>query len=355
MSKVILYIETMRRGGAERVLNNIAHYLSNKHEVILVNDIMLPKEEEYAVDAGVKRHYLGLTRGGIKGNLTRVKRLRKIILEEHPDSILSFMGPCNLRMLVAARGLKIRKIVSIRNDPKHEYGDGLKKIAARTLFRSASCCVFQTQDAMDCFQKSVRKKSVIIWNPVADKFFKHAWEVQREEIVVVGRLVPQKNPLLALKAFCLIAPKHPKVNLVYYGSGELKEAILKKAEEFNVSERVSVIDNVPNIEDYIRSARLFLMASDFEGMPNALMEAMAVGLPCVATDCPCGGPKAITNGFADQILVPCGDVKAIAKRIDEILSDETKQKELSIKERERSASFRMDAVMRQWGNCLFED
>ncbi len=354
MSKVILYIETMRRGGAERVLNNIAHYLSNEHDVILINDVMLSEKEEYTVDAKVKRRCLGLTGGGVKGNLTRVRRLRKIILEERPDSILSFMGPCNLRMLVATKGLKIRKIVSVRNDPRHEYGGGFTKIAAKLLFRSASRCVFQTQDAMNYFQKSVRKKSLVIWNPVSDIFFERSWKAQREEIAVVGRLVPQKNPLLALDSFYLISSKYPLTKLVYYGSGELKNAILKKAENLNLSRRVLIVDNVPNIEDYISSARLFLMTSDFEGMPNALMEAMTVGLPCVATDCPCGGPKAISSGFTEQMLVPCGNAMAIAKRIDEILSDETKQRELSAKEKERSDLFKTNIVMNQWESCLFK-
>ncbi len=355
MKKILLYLETMKRGGAERVLNNIASFLVGRYEVVLVNDVAFASEEEYAIDDRVKRYVLGLTGGGVKGNLIRIKKLRKIIKDENPDVVLSFKGACNLRMLVAARGLKLRKIVSVRNDPVYEYGNGLVKLAAKFLFRSASGCVFQTQEAMDYFQKSVRRKSKIIWNPVADKFFERSWTPKREEIAVVGRLVPQKNPLLALESFRLICEDYPDVHLTYYGSGPLKESILAKVDEYKLNDRVTIIDNVPNIEDYISSARLFLMASDFEGMPNALMEAMTVGLPCVSTDCPCGGPRAISEGFSMDMLVPCADAKAIAYRMKALLSDESKQKELSSKERERSSLFKMELVMKQWEEFLFKE
>ncbi len=354
MKKILLYLDAMSRDGAERVMANIANYLADDYQIALINDISFGAENEYPLDERVKRYCLGFVGGGIKGNLKRIKMLRGIIKAERPDVILSFKGACNLRMLVAAKGLKIRKIVSVRNDPNYEYGRGLVKLIAKLLFRSASGCVFQTQEAMDYFQNSVRKKSVIIWNPVADKFFKRSWTPLGEEIVVVGRLVPQKNPLLALEAFRLIFADHPETRLTYYGSGELKDQILSKVESYGLDDKVRIIDNVPNIEDYLCSARLFLMTSDFEGMPNALMEAMTVGVPCVATDCPCGGPKAISDGFNEEMLVPCKDAKAIAQKAVGLLEDEEKQRELSQKERDRSSLFETERVMKQWEDFLFK-
>lgn len=354
MEKLLLYLDAMNRDGAERVLASIANYFVNNYQVVLVNDISLGEENEYPVDERIKRYFLGIIGGGARGNFTRIKSLRKIIKSERPNAILSFKGACNLRMLLAAKGLKVRKVVSVRNDPNYEYGRGIKKLVSKILFRSASFCVFQTQEAMDYFPKSIRKKSTVIWNPVADKFYERAWKAEKEEIVVVGRLVPQKNPLLALDAFALVAQNHPHTNLVYYGSGELKHTILQKSKEFGLSDRVSIINNVPNIEDYISSARLFLMTSDFEGMPNALMEAMTIGLPCVATDCPCGGPRAISEGFGEEMLVPCKEAKTIAARINELLFNETRQKELSKKERERSSLFKKSVIMRKWENCLIK-
>ena len=354
MKKIVLYIGSLGRCGAERVMTNIANYLSNQYEVTLVSDAN-KSADGYPLDERINCVCLGMTNGGLKGNLKRIKMLREIVRHAKPDAVLSFMGPTNIRMLLATSDVKVRKIVSVRNDPRVEYGNGLRRAFARLIFRSASGCVFQTQEAMDYFQKSVRRKSKIIWNPVADKFFERSWTPVREEIAVVGRLVPQKNPLLALESFRLISDGYPNVHLTYYGSGPLKESIIAKADEYKLNDRVTIIDNVPNIEDYISSARLFLMASNFEGMPNALMEAMTVGLPCLSTDCPCGGPKAISEGFSADMLVPCNDAEAIASRMKGLLSDESKQKELSSKERERSSLFRMELVMKKWEDFLFKE
>lgn len=356
MKKVLLYIGSLKRGGAERVMANIASFLAEKFEVILATDLLsLDTEDEYSIDPRVIRISFGIVRGGIKGNLKRIRRLRRIIKTERPAAVLSFLGPSNLRALVAGIGLKTRIIVSVRNDPYYEYGSGLKKAIARLLFNNASGCVFQTEEAKSYFPKRVQKKSVVIWNPVADKFFAHHWEPKREEIAVVGRLSKQKNPLLALDAFKEVASDYPYLSLAYYGSGELKQEVSDKAKEYGLSDRVKIIDNVPNIEEYVESARIFVLSSDFEGMPNALMEAMTVGIPCIATDCPCGGPKAISHGFNDLMLVPCNDAMAIEARMRALLDDENKQIELSSKERERSSLFRMDYVMKQWESFLFKD
>ena len=110
----------------------------------------------------------------------------------------------------------------------------------------------------------------------------------------------------------------------------------------------TTVGNIGNIEKFISSAKVFLMTSDFEGLPNALMEAMAIGIPCVATDCPCGGPRDLTEGFNEMLLVPCNDANAIAQRLDEVLSNEALQTAMSQEEKNRAKEFHADRVMKQW-------
>lgn len=355
MKKIVLYIGSLERGGAERVMSNIANYLSDKYNVILVTDIIAENAEVYPLRPTIKRLNLGIINGGLRGNIKRIKMLREIINEEKPDTILSFLGPNNIRMLLASRHMSLRKIVSVRNDPNFEYGKGLKKIFARNIFRKASGCVFQTSDAMTYFPKPVQKRSSIIWNPVADKFFENPWNCTKEQIIVVGRLTSQKNPLLALSAFQLIADEFPNVELAYFGSGELKDEILTVARKYHLGERVHITDNVANIENHVRNSRLFLLTSDFEGMPNSLLEAMAIGVPIIATDCPCGGPRDIVKGFEDKVLIPCGNPEAAAEKMRSILLDETAQNELCHLERERSELFKTAVVMKKWEDFLFKN
>ena len=355
MKKIILYIGSLERGGAERVLSNIANHLSDKYNVILVTDIITENAEVYPLRSAIKRLNLGIINGGLRGNIKRIKMLREIINEEKPDAVLSFMGPNNIRMLLASRHMSLRKIVSVRNDPNFEYGKGFKKIFARNIFRKASGCVFQTSDAMAYFPKSVQKKSTIIWNPVASQFFENPWNCTKEQIIVVGRLTVQKNPLLALSAFQLIADEFPNIELAYFGSGELKDEILAAARKCRLSERVHITENVADIESHVRNSRLFLLTSDFEGMPNSLLEAMAIGIPIIATDCPCGGPRTIVKGFGDKVLIPCRNPEAAAEKMRRILLDETAQNELCHLERERSELFRTAVVMKKWEDFLFKN
>ena len=352
MQKVVLYIDSMSRGGAQRVIKNIAEYLSNKCEVILVNDTIFDAESEYTIDSSVKRIDLNLIAGGLVGNFKRMRKLRAIIRTEKPDIVLSFLGPCNIRMLLATISLKVKKYVSVRNDPYYEYGRGIRKFLFRQIFKLATGCVFQTKDARAYFPEKVQKKSTIIWNPVDNKFYENDWCCKRNEIAVVGRLQLQKNPILAVTAFALIAHKYPDMKLVFYGDGELKAEILNKAKEYGLEGRITIFGNIENIEKFISSAKVFLMTSDFEGLPNALMEAMAIGIPCVATDCPCGGPRDLTEGFNEMLLVPCNDANAIAQRLDEVLSNEALQTAMSQEEKNRAKKFHINAIMKKWESFM---
>ena len=355
MKKIIFYIDSMGRGGAQRVMNNLITEFSKENDVVLINDVFLEQSNEYDICDSIKRINLGVSNGGIFGNLKRVSGLRRIIRKEKAEIVISFLGPCNIRMLLATIGLRIEKYVSVRNDPYFEYGGGIKKFLAGQLFKLSSGCVFQTKEAQQYFPETVRKKSKIIWNPVAEKFYKEIWCPQREEIAVVGRLQKQKKPLLALNVFMIVHNEYPDIKLVYYGDGELRTEIEAMVKKYELNEVVSIKGNVENIEDYLSTARLFLMTSSFEGMPNALMEAMTVGIPSVATDCPCGGPRAVTNGFEDFVLVPCNnDAVSIAQKVIDILNSKDKQVLISLKERDRAQQFRSASIMQQWKEFMWK-
>lgn len=342
MKKIILYIDCMGRGGAQRVMAVLAKHYSIDCDVILVNDTIV--EHEYELENNIRRIVLKS-----KSNLLRIKELRSIIKKENPEIVLSFLGPCNYRAIISTIGLNSKTFVSVRNDPYYEYGCGIKKILAGLLFRLVDGCIFQTEDAKKYFPQSVQDKSVVIFNPVDERFFEKNWCPQREEIAVVGRLQKQKNPLLALNVFMIVHKEYPDIKLVYYGDGELRTEIEAMVKKNKLNEFVSIKGNVENIEDYLSTARLFLMTSSFEGMPNALMEAMTVGIPCVATDCPCGGSRAVTNGFEDFVLVPCSnDAVSIAQKVIDILKNKEKQVLISLKERDRSQQFRPASIMQQW-------
>lgn len=357
IKKLFLYIDSMQLGGAQRVMNNLATYFVDQNiDVTLINDILPdPNEPEYQIDNRVKRLFLDEGNENHKNkNFYRIRKLRAIVNEEQPDVVLSFLGPPNIRMLIATLGLKIRKLVSVRNDPYKEYGKGLRKIVSRIVFQLSDGCIFQTEDAANYFPKGVRNKSRIIFNPVNEKFYSIAWTGAKKEIAIVGRLQAQKNPFLAIDAFNQLDERFSDYKLVFYGDKGLEQEIIQRAKEYNLSDRVIVFGKINDVECKLSQSSLYLLSSDYEGMPNALLEAMAVGVPVISTDCPCGGPKTAIRNDREGLLVPCGNSERMSEAISTILSDRVLQEEMSKAERARANDFRTDIIMQQWSDFIWK-
>ena len=295
MQKIVFYIGSLARGGAQRVLVTLANALAREGiSCVVVTSYKVCNE--YNLDNDVKRIVLieNPQNKFFRDNITQVAGLRKILKKEAPDSVVSFMGEPNIRMLLSSIGLRCKKIISVRNDPSCEYPNFIYRFFARTFFRLANHIVFQTGDAQCWFPKVIQRKSSIILNPVSDVFFKTNYAGNRRDIVSVGRLVPQKNHEMTIRAFAKVA-NLTKDNLIIYGDGPLKKELQNLVLNLNLSGRVFFPGNEKNIHEKIKSSKLFVLSAYYECLPNSLMEAIALGLPCVSTDCPCGGPKMLLN------------------------------------------------------------
>lgn len=306
--KILFYINAIHHGGAERVMCNLATQFSEHgHTCVLVTSFR--DEWEYPFGEKVQRITLFETQikqGFWKRNLSLVKALRKVLREEKPDILVSFMAEPNFRAIVASLGLKNKVIVSVRNDPNREYRGRLNRFLAKTLFRLADGVVFQTEEAQKWFPKAIRKKSRIIFNQVDEVFYRTVYDGERHDIVTTGRLTAQKNHKMLIHAFAMIADRIPD-NLVIYGEGELRGELEALVAELHLKDRIFLPGSITDVANTIRSAKLFVLSSDYEGMPNSLMEAMALGLPCLSTDCPCGGPRMLFGESMGKCLVPIRD------------------------------------------------
>lgn len=320
--KIIFYINTLGKGGAERVISQLAgHFSRAEFETILVTSFY--KEEEYPLAEGVKRLSLEDTQieqSRFKRNVTRIQKLRAICKKEKPDVLISFMAEPNFRAILATAGLPVKTIVSVRNDPNREYAGFFGKIVGKVLLPTADGCVFQTEEAKAWFPKRLQRKSAVIMNEVAERFF----TVEREKtanVVAVGRLSKQKNHSLLLSAFARIADKFSEEKLLIYGEGICREALQQQITELGLKDRAFLMGNTSQVEEVLAQAGVFVLPSDYEGMPNALMEALAVGVPSISTDCPCGGPKALIEHEKNGLLVPVNDEDAMAEAMERLLQD----------------------------------
>lgn len=349
-NKVLLYIDSLQLGGAERVMSNLAIFLyESGKNTILVNDAPSdPNKREYVVNQGIKRLYLNTEESRKNSFFEKVIKLRKVLINERPDVAISFLGPPNLRLIIASTGLRTKTIVSVRNDPNREYGTGFKKTITRWLFAHSDGCVFQTEEASKYFGDRTRKRAQIIFNPVNRVFFTQELLEEKKNIVVIGRLQKQKNPWMAINAFARIHNDFPDYRLQFYGDGELKNELIALSKKHDIESKVDFLGQVDNIYSVLASASLYLLTSDYEGMPNGLMEAMAVGVPCIITNCPCGGPASLIQNDAQGILIRVGNENDLVTNMIKILSSSSLRKSMRVASRLRAQDFRSEVVLAQW-------
>ena len=344
----------MQLGGANRVIANLVNYFSSiGNEVFLINDVQtIDSKNTYQIDSNIKRLFLDRRKkeykNGIEKQIYRIRQIRQFLKREKPDVAVSFMGPPNYRMILASLGLKTKTIVSVRNDPYKEYGTGIHKALARFLFAFTDGCVFQTEDAMKYFSKSVQKKSKIIFNPVNEKFYNVQRKPEKKKILMVGRLQPQKNVELAIEAFSHVVEDFPDYKLCIYGEGELKADLQKLSEKLHIEKQVEFCGQTDSVEEKLASAALYLLTSNFEGMPNALMEAMSIGVPVISTDCPCGGPRSLIENNQQGILIPCNDVEALSSAILKVLSNDSLRMSMRNEARNRAKQFKPEIILNEW-------
>lgn len=352
MKKIMFYINAIHDGGAERVMVNLAEYFSeNGYDTTLVTSFR--DTWEYPLAATVRRLTLEeveIKQSRIKRNFSRIKKLRDLCKSEKPDILVSFMEEPNFRAILATRGLPVKTLVSVRNDPIKEYAGKLGWFVGEVLLPMADGCVFQTRDAQKWFPKRLQKKSKIIYNAVKEDFYNVNRTPVRGEIVTCGRLTEQKNHAMLISAFAEVVKQYPYATLKIYGEGTLREKLQNQIDSLNLNEKVFLMGATNDVAKALQTADLFVLSSDYEGMPNALMEAMAAGVPCISTDCPCGGPRELFGEDRSNKLVQCRDVNQMEKAIRSVLKNIAD----GTIEKRKAEIFRPEKVNKMWEKYVIE-
>lgn len=324
MKKITFAIASLGSGGAERVVSSLSNELAARgYEVSIV--LVVENTQYYSINSAIKIYCLDCEKDQDKNVVTRIAvrllKLRRILKQLQPDVVISFMSETNIDVCLASVGLKIPVIASERNDPAIDPASRLKRLLRRFAYLRGNGFVFQTPDAQAYFSKRIQARSRIILNPLTG-LIPEPFDGEREKrIVAVGRLNVQKNYPMLLNAFRDFSRKYSDYTLEIYGIGDLEEEIRSQIQELGLSDRVVLKGFCKNVHESIRKAAFFVMSSDFEGLPNALIEAMALGLPCISTDCPCGGPRMLIRNGENGLLVPVGDALALEQAMCTLAED----------------------------------
>ncbi len=362
MTKILFHLHCLVQGGAERVVSNLANqFAAEDFEVIIATEWQ--GDNEFELDRRIRRLHVGLMPGDEKKSrirqvLLRSMYLRRAILAEKPDIVIAFGHKANYRALTATLGIKMPVIISVRTDPVGHYDSFTDKILIPLLYPRVAGCVFQTEGQRDFFPKFVQKKSRIILNPLNPKYIGVTKPKRRKkEVVHASRLVDFKNQPLLIRAFIQVHRRHPDYILKIYGgdSGDGTKAILESLiKDHHAGEYVKLMGASDTLEQDMVDASLFAFTSDWEGLPNALMEAMALGLPIVSTDCPCGGPRTVMTDEVDGLLIPIMDEEALVKAICRLIEDPLLAERLGEEARKISGKADSQVVTGQWREYIRE-
>ena len=342
--KISFFIGGMRRGGAERVISILANdYCQRGWDVDIV--LLLQNAVEYDLDSRINIVDITKKAGGyMKNTAYWLKHIRHYLKQHKPDRIVSFVGRINALVLTASIGLKLPVVVSERNDPKQDGRGAVMQWYCNRIYHRADAIVYQNEHEKSCFSHSLAKKGCIIPNPVSVAATKQG---NSTTVATAGRLIEQKNQKILVSAMAQVHKTYPDVKCRIYGEGSLRAALQTQIEELGLRDVVTLEGNVKDIHARLADCGIFALTSNFEGLSNALIEAMQVGLACITTDYP-GARELITDGETG-LVVPMNDADALAKAIIKLIENNNGCADVLAEQGQIfAARFNAETVLAQW-------
>lgn len=350
--RICFIIGTLTFSGAEKVLTALAsHFADLGHDVHVV--LTLPGEGDVS-SPNRPFHTHRLVADGVRPVriLKRLTRIRGIVATVAPDVSISFGYSNNINTIPALVGNGVPHIVCERNNPLYDPPGLVPIWMRRILYPFAAAFVFQTEVIRDLFPGGIRRRSVVIANPVIDTFSDHHSEGAGDSecrIVTVGRLSDRdKNQSLLIRAFARLSDEFPDWILELYGDGPDRQLFEQMVAAAGIVHRVRFRGQVENPGAALENADLFVLPSRTEGMPNALIEAMSAGVACVATDCSGGGAAALINDGVNGLICPNEDEDALVATLRRAMRDPEFRLDLGRSARRIRETHSLERIGREW-------
>ena len=344
---LIVSCASISSGGAERVLSILSQPLADRYDdVTYVMWVEAPIF--YHIDSRVRLVSIEKEIGS-KNELKRMKWFRSFIKREKPDLILSFLEPWNIRVLVSTMGLDVKTIVAERNDPhgvnKYWIMDQMEKL----IYRRADMIFVQTETIRAFFDGPLQERTRVIYNPVnipEELVGKALVTPKKKRIVSVARLKTQKRHDMLIRAFAKFYKSHPDYTLTIYGNGPLMNQLKQLAASLGLGDVISIPGASKTIHQDILDAEMMCLVSTREGMSNAMIEAMCLGLPCICTKV--SGAIDLIENDKNGILIEVDDEVALYKQMCRVVENKDFAKALGTEASHLYEKLRVDKISKQW-------
>jgi GalNAc-alpha-(1->4)-GalNAc-alpha-(1->3)-diNAcBac-PP-undecaprenol alpha-1,4-N-acetyl-D-galactosaminyltransferase len=352
----ILFVSpTLSGGGAERVLTNMANYWAEKGRKVTIA-VIISEEINYTIHTNIKvigldtykvsTHFIQ----GLIANIKRIRRLRRIIKQTKPDTIISFTTMCNIVAYFAKIGLPIPLVISERTNPLayplNAVWEKLKKIA----YNNADALVLQTHGVQKLYA-NYSTPQYIIRNPlILPPSISFIESYRSKVIVTVGRLDAFKNVRFLVNAFAKTGQKDWSLWIIGRDAGE-QYLIEQDIKTLGLTDQIKFLGNQKNVFEHLAKASIFATASRVEGYPNALLEAMAIGLPVVSTDCDFGPSEIIEEGV-NGFLIQLDDLDTFAQKLHLLMRDNDLRQKMGQNASKTRETHSLSEIIKHWDGLI---
>lgn len=316
--KIVFVVPNMIGGGTERIVSILANeYVQRGIDTAIL--IFAGDKVEYELDSRVEIVKIGgPSNGSIGVRLKRIKAMRKYYRQNRDCVIFAFSVMGAVFSYISTAGSRHPMLVSERNNPEEYDHKWLRDF----FYRRTDRVILQTKDVLQCFDEIIQKKAVVIPNPI-DPDLPPVFEGKRvKKITAVGRLEEQKNHRLLIEAFYEFQKEFPEYTLELYGRGSLENDLKKLVKTLEMEEKVHFNGFCANAREEISDSMIYVLPSRYEGISNSMIEALAMGIPVIATDCPVGGTRMCIRDGENGIMIPVDDKRALYVSMKKIASDE---------------------------------